>query len=134
MSELTASLATPHTFTHKDKTYTVSLITQEIQAKFEQLQFARACEAAKKLRVCMDKDEYHDHLQSLNENYISGHYSMKSQHGIEFAQSNTGMISLCSLLWGCDEQEMTNLLIACKDEIAALLDLVVKESFGLEVK
>src|SRR5581483_777209 len=130
MSELTASVGGGLTFAHKDKTYTVSLITQKVKAAFEKAQFGRAREAALALKDLMDRGEYLAHLKQLNDDYISGAYGLDSERGLNFAQTTNGSILLCSLLFGVSEDEMAQLLLEAKDEITQLMSLVIKQSFG----
>jgi len=129
MGVLNECLAAPHEFVHKDKIYKVSLINQAIKLKYEQAMFARAKEAALVMRDLMDASQYRDHLKQLNDDYISGAYGMDSPRGLETLKSTWGGVTLIALLFGIDNHEAVKLLTERKDDVTALLEVVLHESF-----
>ena len=132
MSTINECLGTPHEFTHKGKTYQVSLITQNIKAAFEKRLFARAKEAALTMRDLMTTEDYRQHLKFLNDDYIAGQYAFESDRGIKAVQTINGMVSLCSLLFNVDEQEMLKIIVERKEEVTSLVNLIFKESFPID--
>lgn len=119
-----------HEFEHKGKIYHVSPITYRVRLDFERKQYRSACEAARNMRECdlMTKEEYSGHLQKLNDNYISGQYSLVSDFGAKSLQTPKGIVLLCSLLFNCDENEMLDLMIEREQEVTSLIDIIIKES------
>src|SRR5581483_7298486 len=132
MSTISECLATPHEFAHKGKTYSVSLITQNVKAAFEKRLFGRAREAASAMRDLMSTEDYRQHLKALNDDYIAGQNAFESERGIKAVQTINGMVSLCSLLFDIDEQEMLKIIVERKEEVTSLVNLIFKESFPLD--
>lgn len=120
---------TPHQITHDGKTYTVGLVTQEVKIAFERKLFAQARDAALALKECMTPDEYRQHLKTLNDDYISGKYALESERAVSLLQTPKGCLLLCGLLIGADETELLRLLVRRKDEVTAMLEVVLRESF-----
>lgn len=132
MSALGEILGGTHPFEHNGKRYDVGMVTQDVKLAFSRKLFQRARDAARELRGCMTADEYREHLKALNDDYLEGAYDFESGRGQKALKTVPGMLSLCSLLWGCDEHEMLLLLKARKEEVSALLAVILRESFQLE--
>ncbi len=134
MSALTECVGTsvPHEFVHRNKTYSVQLITQAVKAGYEKKFFARAKEAAAAMRELMDKADYSKHLKELNDDYISGAYAFESPKGLAALQTVSGMLILCSLLFGCDETELLQLVNERREEVTSLIELLIRESFPVQ--
>ncbi len=122
-------LAGPHEFDHKGKTYTVSLITQNVKLAFEKGLFARAKRAALELRDLLSPEDYLAHVKALNDDYISGQYAFESERGLAAVSTISGMVLLTSLLFGCPEDEVVPILTERKDEVIGLIQMIFKESF-----
>jgi len=129
MGVLGECLAEAHEFVHKDKVYKVGLVNQAVKLKFERALFHRAKEAALEMRDLMTPDEYRDHLKQLNDDYIGGQYGMDSPRGLEVLRSVQGGITLVALLFGVDNAEAVQLIMERKDDVTALLQVVLHESF-----
>lgn len=130
MSNLTSVVTGPFEFKWRDKTFQVQHITQKIKSEYERKQFTRARDAAVLLKECMSKSEYIQHLKDLNDDFISGEYGLESAKGLKYAQTNKGVLLLCSLLWQTDEETMMQILTDKQEEVKSLLDCIIKESFG----
>jgi len=129
MGVLNECLAKPHVFEHKGRKYKVSLVNQKIKLQYEQAMFARAKEAAIVMKELMSGDDYRAHLKQLNDDYLIGAYGMDSERGLQTLKSTWGGITLIALLFGVDNHEAVQLLTERKDDVTALLQVILHESF-----
>lgn len=80
----------------------------------------------------MNRSEYQEFLQQLNDNFITGEYGFESSKGTVILQNKRAIITLCSLLFSVDEDLMFKMMRTAEAEIAALINLIMKESLGIK--
>ena len=57
-----------------------------------------------------------------------GEFELIEELSMTVIKTRTGMLKLCSILFGVDEMTMLNLMIAKGQEITSLVQLILKES------
>ncbi len=132
MSELSKALGNEspgHKFECNGKTYHVKLIDQSVKVGYEKVMYKYAKDAVTSLRHDMDSDQYVAMLTGLTEAYEAGDFSMEGKRGIKAITSPRGSILLLSLLLGVNETEVISVATQKQDELAVLLQTVIKESF-----
>jgi hypothetical protein len=121
--------AAPHTLEHNGRVYTVSLVTQTIKTQFSEWMWGRARRAAFSMREGMSEEQYERHLKALTDDYKAGEYDFESETCARVLKTKGGVVGLCSIVFGCSEDEMKALMLECSAEVKALLGLVMSESF-----
>ncbi len=74
----------------------------------------------------MSKEEFKEHLTTLNDNFMLGNYRFE-----RYAETPKGIELMLSLLFNVDEQELLKILIDKRDELVSLFRLIVNESYGV---
>jgi hypothetical protein len=131
MGALGEILGGHHNFVHRKKTYRVGMVDQNAKLAYERWLFQRARDVARDLRVCMTAEQYAAHLKELNDAYLEGEYAFESERGRKSLGTFKGMLSICSILWGCDEAEMLLLIKERSEDVSSLLAVVLRESFAM---
>jgi hypothetical protein len=129
MSAISECLGSGHEFLHKGRTYHVSLVNEGIKEAWEKRLFSDAKAATSGLRDIMDREDYSRHLKCLLDDYQEGKYALESPRSMAMLQQPKGMLILISLLMGITEMEGLKILAERQDDLAALLTLVLRESF-----
>lgn len=135
MSELTKILGDDgprYEFPYKGEVYRVSLVTQQVKVAYEKRLFARAKAVAREMRDLLTPREYRKHLKQLNDDYIAGEYAFMSLRGMKAMKSVESMTYLVSLLFGISEEKALGLTADATEEVEALLDVVLRESFPVD--
>ena len=130
MSELNKALAAPHIYKFKDKEYKVSLVTNRVKAEFEKRMMHKAVQAARDMKTILEPDEYEMMLKKINDDYIAGRYAFESKFSVGAMQNpKGGFLTLCSVLFNTNEEEMYSIILEDTLEVRALIDTIITESF-----
>lgn len=131
MSELSAVLGNSgekFDIKYNDKTFKAKLIDQNVKDGFSKKLFSVARDGLYTLKQCYTHEEYLSRLDGMNESFLMGEYDLVSVRGQKSLATPAGMLHLCSLIFSIDEMEMMKLMADRKDEVLALLQLILKLS------
>lgn len=128
VNELNAVLGTPHTVVCGDETFSMSLIKERIRDEFQAGLFDLAKRYVLSMREMVDEDEYRVMLKDLRQEFLSGQYAIDGKQGIEFIQTQAGIIMLIGLLLGVSVEKAKELMINYTDELKSALDVVIVQS------
>lgn len=118
----------PTLFTHGEKTYSVSWLTDEKKAEYEQTMQAKALLAVRRLKGKVPPEEYREAYAEALEAVGDGRFAFHSPFTQASLQTHGGVVSLGCILFGVEEAEMLSLFAARGEEIAALLKHVLERS------
>lgn len=121
--------ALPHEFKHQDKVYKVSPLTGEVKAGFATRLYRRMKEALAYSKTELSRSEYADALMTLNARYQEGEYDFDSTAGREYALSESGSVTLVTLLWNVTPAEAKTLIREQPEEVVALLKVILAEAY-----
>lgn len=131
MSDLNVALGqsgAKHTITVDDVTYPVSYVDQKAKTAWAKWLFSKEREAEEMGKANYTEEEYQKRLEKLNKRYLMGEFELIEELSMTVIKTRTGMLKLCSILFGVDEMTMLNLMIAKGQEITSLVQLILKES------
>ena len=134
MSELSAAIGKGYEIVHKGKTYTFTLIGQNVKLSFADRCYSRAREAVKELRNDVSSDEFAKMMSLLAEANERGEFELFGIRGAKAMASIKGAMLMVRLLTGCDEEEGKDLVENNTVEVKLIIDKVIEESFPEIVK
>jgi hypothetical protein len=111
MGQTSATLAVGSTFTFRDKEYTVSPLTVELQAKFETWLERRLLDALRRQKVFMTDEEFKDAQNRLIGDIAIGKYSLGSPAYAEAAKTLHGIKELLYLSLSKTDRNVTRELV-----------------------
>jgi len=118
-----------HEFEHNGKVYQVSLITQEIKAKYEKAFFRRNRDCLLDMKEILTPEEYQTQVTKLQDDYMTGKFAFESEQGLDFMKQQAGASLIVQLLFNCTEEEVIKLLLERQEDVTNLITLIAKESF-----
>ena len=129
-TEILGNHGASHLLSCNGRTYLARCLDRKMKTAFEKHLFKRARDMAAALKEEGDMDEakYEKHLLGLNDKYLAGDYSIMSKNGMAHLNSASGQLFLASLIFGVEEDEMLNVLVAKPTETSSLIKLVLTES------
>lgn len=124
-----------HLFTHRGKTYEVSLVTMGLSRDFENRRYHAAREALRELKEDYPTDEYVKRIDALRERYDTGAFGLAHVENLKAVANPKDAVLLLSLLFGVDEITALEIISEHPAEIPSLLKTILKESFpGIRFK
>ncbi len=128
LSETLGNAASPHTITHRGKTYTISLVDQRAKTAFERWNFERDKERLREVKDILPPDDYAIRARALSDAWMGGEFDFESPSSMAAMQTEKGMLALARILIGCSEEEVICLAVERSDDLTAIMELVFKES------
>lgn len=125
---VSAALGTTYPFSHKGKDYEVSLVTRGKKIAYEKRLMAQAQQGVLALRDATPDEEWRKLWDELTNRIAAGVYRYHGRACSESLKTEEGALGMAALLFGCDEEEMTMLLLERGPEVNALLKIVYAES------
>lgn len=129
MSTTAVALGAAHEFAHGGKVYQVRLVDQDVKIAFQKYLLRKAKEALAGFKDCYTPEEYRAGLESLRAEYEQGGFDFVSPRTANSLQTYAGMLHLVTLIFGVDEAEALSLLATAREEVNALVETVLRESF-----
>lgn len=146
MSDLSSALggsAPKHAIVCGGKEYPVGLVTQNVKVAYEKALYQKARAALAEFRGVVDKDYYERKTDALLDHYFKGHFALESEFSRAAMARPGGTLLLLSLLMGRSvadgaggmtiipfpELDLINVASQAPDEVAAVLKVVLAESF-----
>lgn len=135
-SEMLGNKGSLHSFEFEGKTYTIAYLDRKVKSAFEKNLFRKAREMEEVVKDDKSPEEYQTILMGLNDKFLAGEYSLVSKNGMAYLKTQQGIFSLTCILMGVDEDLGLRILSekGKGQEIAALVELVMKESFPYKGK
>ncbi len=130
LSEVLGNAAALHTITHKGRVYTVSLIDQIAQSKFEKWHFEGDKERLKALRDILPAEDYAARAKAIGDAWMAHGYNFFGPQSLAAVQTLAGMLRLASILMDCSEADVVRLVNECPDKVKEVVNLVIRESIG----
>lgn len=118
-----------HVIEHDGVAYRIGLIDQKAKAEFEESLFRRAVKAAEILARCKPAGWLEKTLAECNDAFMAGEFGLLTERGLKVLQTPGGVQLLLSILTGRDVVELVPVITAKKDQVKALIHLVIRESF-----
>lgn len=115
------------TFHHNGRTYKVSRLTQEKKDQFSDISKAKAIAAVVASKKYLPAEEYQETLNEVID-AAPHRFAFHSPFTEKALKTHGGVMQLACVLFGCDEAEMVTLFQERRDDVRAVLDLILKES------
>lgn len=129
VSTVLGNAASPPTFTHNGKTYSLRKLDQAGKSRFEEWLKRRAFSTLAMFREFLgDGEEYQKHKTQLFRNLERGAFSFHRRLAREAMQTTEGGVQLACILFGCDPDELETLAVEKAAELKDLLERVRVES------
>lgn len=128
-SESLGASAAPMTIEYNGKTYKANLITQKVKSQVERWLEKRAMASVLRFRAELDMSEFRNLSAAVTADIAAGKYAFGGPFCTEALGTMAGGLAFASFIFGCTEEEMEALFLACGDEVTQILELVQAQSF-----
>lgn len=123
------NFAPPHKITHGDKVFELRHLGLCELAEFERENYRLKREALREFKEDYGQAEYVKRLDELRARYDNNELSMDRDDA--FRTSVKGVMLLLRIVTGATDAEVMELFRTQKDEVTSMMELVIRESFGL---
>jgi hypothetical protein len=115
-------------FHHDGRDYHVSHLTQAIKKKFENWLKQNAISCLAEMRDLLPAEEYEREKAGVLEAAVQGRFGYHGKLAVEALQTPAGILQQMALLFGCDESEMSRLMMERTEEVKMIADVIIRES------
>jgi hypothetical protein len=128
-SALLGAHAAPYAVHLGDKVYHARPITQHVKAAFEAWMAGRAMAAISHMADTLSPEKWAETVRGVQDRIDAGEYAFAGERCQTALAAMDGALKMASLVFGIDQHEMGELILAKPAEVNAVLQRVVRDSF-----
>lgn len=128
-SQILGNAGSPYRLMHDGKTYEFRFIDQTVKDAWEKALFERKCQKLDVLRGSLAPEDYSARRAKLEDDLDRDEFSFLAPQSVALIQTVPGVMMLLPLLVGRDINELIALVAARKEEVVAIVNRVIRESF-----